>query len=62
RRDAAAGGDAGDGAAAGGTGTRPRLAVLDGENGCGNPDGCQTCLSAAAYSLDASPQPSQTAG
>jgi peroxiredoxin len=27
--------------------------VLDGTRGCGNPDGCQTCLSAPAYELDA---------
>lgn len=29
------------------------LVVLDGSCGCGNPNGCQTCLSAAAYQLDA---------
>jgi predicted 2-oxoglutarate/Fe(II)-dependent dioxygenase YbiX/alkyl hydroperoxide reductase subunit AhpC len=34
---------------------RPTLPVLDGRCGCGNPDGCGTCLSAAAYSIGASP-------
>jgi hypothetical protein len=28
------------------------IPVLDGNCGCGNPSGCGTCLSAAAYGLD----------
>lgn len=31
--------------------SNPRAPVIDGTRGCGNPDGCATCLSAATYQL-----------
>jgi predicted 2-oxoglutarate/Fe(II)-dependent dioxygenase YbiX/peroxiredoxin len=31
--------------------------VIDGSSGCGNPEGCQTCLTSATYELGASAEP-----
>jgi predicted 2-oxoglutarate/Fe(II)-dependent dioxygenase YbiX len=36
--------------------------MIDGSCGCGNPSGCATCLSAAAYPLEAAPSSSTSAG